>query len=408
MRPVALLVGIESYPHLAHALGRPSASLDLPGAPRDVARMAACCMRLGADPDDVRVLSGEVDSDQLLEGLRWLAARLAEPGTAGLFHFSGHGVRAGRDGWSLVTSEVGAIGFAALTLEQVRDELDHLAPGRDLTVLLDACADEDLDLASMLPRDAVLYLGDSRTPEITLGSTRQGALSWAFATVLERWTHDQGGLTTPRAAIGAAGLLDVLHTGVTLRVARLSGAHFMHGRSGERAEPAPAAAYRQLNPDIEGYKQTLDDGTTLIGWLWVDTAIDKDRWNQANPVPGPYPDVWRLYPPEPGRPPGPAGYNDYPHAPFGPAGPSGPVNPGPNDKLWVGRKFHGTKQLMGEVWLLQRNAKNSWPASKIEWWCTPNFLPPGQDLIFLGEDEYIRFSPASQVPGGPKRKMPQP
>ncbi len=134
---------------------------------------------------------------------------MAEEGTTGLFHFSGHGLRSGRKGWALVPSDVGKDGlWNAVTLAEVRVLLDEIAPRRDLTVLLDACADDDLDLAALLPDDAVLYLGTKKTPELNLGGTRHGALSWAVSTVLERWTWEQQGPSAPRAAIGAAGLLE--------------------------------------------------------------------------------------------------------------------------------------------------------------------------------------------------------
>ena len=362
MRPVALLVGISSYDDLALALGRPPERTALPGAPNDALRMAACCVRLGADPEDVLVLTGRVTARELRDGLRWLAARLAEPGTAGLLHFSGHGLRAGQQGWSLVSSDVGET-WNSVGLDEVRELLNEAAPERDLTVMLDACVDPTLDLAAMLPDDAVLYLGTSQAPEFDLGGTRQGALSWALSTVLERWTWEQSGPSATTAAVGVSGLLQALQTGVDLRSSGLSGARFLAGRAGPRETPAPAAATREITPDTEGYKATHDGSGNLIAWLWSDSGVF-ERWHRPggpHAPPPPMPDNWTLHAAALGKPPGP--WTNYPHKVFSAGTQIVNANLQPGDQLWEGTKCHGEhaafRILRGGAFLANAHARRA-------------------------------------------------
>lgn len=396
MRPIALLVGISDYDSLADTLARAPEDLALPGAPNDVLRMGACCARLGADPEDILVLSGEVSAEELRAGLRWLATRLAEDGTMGLFHFSGHGLRSGHAGWAIVPSDGGAQGqWNAITLAEIRVTLDEYAPERDLTILLDACTDDDLDLAALLPDDAVLYLGCAKTPELNLGGTRQGALSWALSTVLERWTWDQSGPSAPRAAVGAAGLLDALQTGVDLRSSKLTEAAFLAGRAGARTEPAPAAAFRQLDPETDGYKMTNDpqpgNPERTIGWIDSDHGTNTERWHRAGPPnnQNPLPNRWILHPAQPGMPPG--GWTIFPHRVFSTGTQLVVLNKQNGDQLFIGRKFDGGKALNGRCWVLLRGG-DPWAPAAIEWYCTDDFMPPSDVVIKLIGEEHIHFT----------------
>lgn len=373
MRPVALLIGIESYPN-------PSAAL--PGARRDTQRMEACCRALGADPSDVRVLSGSVTQREMSRAIDWLVQRLAEPGTTGLLHFAGHGRRVPGD-WAMVTSDGGRV-----TLADLRGQL-AAAPERDLTLVLDACVDDQLDLASLLPRDAVLYLGTGATPELRLGSTRQGALSWALTTVLERWTWEHGGPDAPTAVLAAARLLEALQTGVDLRVSpRIQTAGFLAGRAGPRSEPAPAAATRQVEGDTGGYKCT--DGTgNGVGWVFVPVLGTNETYALSA-----IPHNWTIAAPTP-KLPGPG--NVYPKRSF--TGSAGPFpNYGGSAKFWRGQVHDSAGDpKAGEVCFFILPT-GSWPEEP-EWFARSS-MTLTNNVIQLGANETIVFKKLGSAPQG--------
>ena len=373
MRPVALLVGIESYPH-------PSAAL--PGARHDVERMRACCVALGVADHDLRVLSGAVTKHELEQGLAWLAERLAEPGVSGLLHFAGHGRRVPQD-WALVSSE-----GATLTMTDLRRHLAG-APERDLTLLFDACVDASLDLAGLLPDDAVLYLGTDATPELQLGRTRQGALSWALATVLERWTWEQGGPEANTAVIAAARLLDALQTGVDLRVSpKIRQAAFLTGKNGARAEPAPPVAHRQFDPTTGGYK-TEDGQGNDIGWIFV-PLIGNDDIYAMNSVP----DNWTMNAPTPKSQ---ITGNTYTRTSFTTAAKPFPQQP-PAAKFWKGQVHNGAgNPIAGQVCFMVLPT-GTWPQAP-KWFCRPS-MNLHNNMIKLGLNETIKFTKLGAAPGG--------
>jgi hypothetical protein len=267
----ALLIGVETYDGLP-------ADKQLLAGRNDVMSYWKVCRRLGYRPTEIRVLTsprltkddilraerdlapelhagkseeqleklvgawfsgdkpevvlGEATRDALVEGVKWLAAKLVvtvklDWGTGklekelgalpGLLVYSGHGARVGGD-LALCPRDVGRALERALPFAELRalvDAGDDIRkegtprPADNLTVVLDCCfasagagqGDKATRVSTLTPgADGATFTGaeigsrvfcaagrDEQAYQAMLGGRWQGAFSWAFTRALEQW-----------------------------------------------------------------------------------------------------------------------------------------------------------------------------------------------------------------------------
>ena len=183
----ALFIGVNDYSAFDRSMGHKPRSSDLQGSENDVRMYWRMCRERGISPENMRALVsplpgehdwpaiprsslGEANEKGILDGLRWLAGKLAAPGgPSGLLVFSGHGAYLDGKGLLLCPSDTqGADVEHAIPFSVVADILRPA--GENLTTILDCCHSGGGAWADPLRRTKSLTRG--RLPAAVKDDTR--------------------------------------------------------------------------------------------------------------------------------------------------------------------------------------------------------------------------------------------
>ncbi|MFT5680423.1 MAG: hypothetical protein ACI8RZ_001329 [Myxococcota bacterium] len=210
----AVLIGVSDYSAYDASAGRPTGTTDLFSPGNNLRLSWEMCRSLGFTPSNMALLSsplrglidahpgiyGEATREQVLSAVATLARQLAGGDIArGYIHFSGHGGSLPEIGPIMAVSdttlEAGKL-VNYVSLAEIGEILVAGAPGKPVTIVLDACGSGLVprnfskgrlarlqDIATVRDGDVLL---SSTAPaeigaELEINGTWYGALSWALS-----------------------------------------------------------------------------------------------------------------------------------------------------------------------------------------------------------------------------------